>query len=79
MVHQRLRTPVLLFVLAALLRFNQLTFGDLWAWLNGPFERPRIISASTEETILGNSGSALVVLPPQKRVAPTVEPFIRGV
>jgi hypothetical protein len=26
--------------LAALLRFNLLTYRDLWAWLNAPFERP---------------------------------------
>ncbi|HXF91765.1 MAG TPA: transposase [Nitrospiraceae bacterium] len=26
--------------LAALLRFNLLTYRDLWAWLDAPFERP---------------------------------------
>jgi IS4 transposase len=28
--------------LAALLRFNLLTYRDLWAWLNAPFVRPAI-------------------------------------
>jgi hypothetical protein len=35
--------PWSLSTLAALLRFNLLTYRDLWAWLNAPFERPGLI------------------------------------
>jgi len=34
--------------LAALLRFNLLTYRDLWTWLNAPFERPLLIPVSTQ-------------------------------
>lgn len=34
--------------LAALLRFNLLTYRDLWAWLNAPFERPLFPPALTQ-------------------------------
>ncbi|MEX5215076.1 MAG: IS4 family transposase [Nitrospiraceae bacterium] len=34
--------------LAALLRFNLLTYRDLWAWLNAPFDRPLLTSAPTK-------------------------------
>lgn len=37
--------------LAAMLRFNLLTYRDLWAWLNAPFEVP-IITADTEQLAL---------------------------
>jgi len=37
--------------LAALLRFNLLTYRDLWTWLNAPFERPVITSASAQATL----------------------------
>lgn len=29
--------------LAAVLRFNLLTYRDLWAWLNAPFEIPIVL------------------------------------
>ena len=34
--------------LAALLRFNLLTYRDLWTWLNAPFERPRSLPTPTQ-------------------------------
>ena len=34
--------------LAALLRFNLLTYRDLWAWLNAPFDRPLLTPAPTQ-------------------------------
>jgi hypothetical protein len=37
--------------LAALLRFNLLTYRDLWAWLNAPFERPAITPAPMQATL----------------------------
>ncbi len=37
--------------LAALLRFNLLTYRDLWAWLNAPFERPLFTPALTQGTL----------------------------
>jgi IS4 transposase len=37
--------------LAALLRFNLLTYRDLWAWLNAPFERPPFAPAPTQGTL----------------------------
>jgi hypothetical protein len=37
--------------LAALLRFNLLTYRDLWAWLNAPFERPVLTPAPRQETL----------------------------
>jgi hypothetical protein len=37
--------------LAALLRFNLLTYRDLWAWLNAPFERPLFTPAFTQATL----------------------------
>jgi IS4 transposase len=33
--------------LAALLRFNLLTYRDLWTWLNAPVERPRSLPTPT--------------------------------
>ena len=37
--------------LAALLRFNLLTYRDLWAWLNAPFEPPALTPAHRQETL----------------------------
>ena len=37
--------------LAALLRFNLLTYRDLWAWLNAPFEPPALTPAPRQETL----------------------------
>jgi IS4 transposase len=37
--------------LAALLRFNLLTYRDLWAWLNAPFERPAITPVPAQATL----------------------------
>jgi hypothetical protein len=37
--------------LAALLRFNLLTYRDLWTWLNAPFDRPVITSASAQAAL----------------------------
>lgn len=37
--------------LAALLRFNLLTYRNLWAWLDAPFERPLFTSAPTQGTL----------------------------
>lgn len=37
--------------LAALLRFNLLTYRDLWAWLNAPFERLLLASRPTQATL----------------------------
>ena len=37
--------------LAALLRFNLLTYRDLWGWLNAPFERPAITPAPIQSTL----------------------------
>lgn len=37
--------------LAALLRFNLLTYRDLWAWLNAPFERPLCPPALRQGTL----------------------------
>jgi len=37
--------------LAALLRFNLLTYRDLWAWFNAPFERPVLTPAPTPGTL----------------------------
>jgi hypothetical protein len=37
--------------LAALLRFNLLTYRDLWAWLNAPFEPPMLPPAPRQETL----------------------------
>lgn len=37
--------------LAALLRFNLLTYRNLWAWLDAPFERPLFTPAPTQETL----------------------------
>jgi hypothetical protein len=34
--------------LAALLRFNLLTYRDLWAWLNSPFEVPIVIGGAEQ-------------------------------
>lgn len=34
--------------LAALLRFNLLTYRDLWTWLNAPFTHPAITPASLQ-------------------------------
>lgn len=36
--------------LAALLCFNLLTYRDLWAWLDAPFERPAITPAPMQAT-----------------------------
>lgn len=43
--------PWRLSTLAALLRFNLLTYRDLWAWLNAPFERPGIIPMPMQATL----------------------------
>lgn len=43
--------PWSLSTLAALLRFNLLTYRNLWAWLDAPFERPRFASAPTQGTL----------------------------
>jgi hypothetical protein len=37
--------------LAALLRFNLLTYRDLWAWLDAPFERPVLRPAPCQERL----------------------------
>ncbi|MDF0674462.1 MAG: transposase [Nitrospira sp.] len=37
--------------LAALLRFNLLTYRDLWDWLNAPFERPLLIPAPPQQRL----------------------------
>ncbi len=37
--------------LAAMLRFNLLTYRDLWAWLNAPFERPGLAQAPIQATL----------------------------
>jgi IS4 transposase len=37
--------------LAALLRFNLLTYRDLWAWLDAPVERPLFTPAPTQGTL----------------------------
>jgi hypothetical protein len=37
--------------LAALLRFNLLTYRDLWAWLNAPFDRPLRVPAPAQGTL----------------------------
>lgn len=37
--------------LAALLRFNLLTYRNLWAWLDAPFERPLCTPAPTQGTL----------------------------
>ena len=37
--------------LAALLRFNLLTYRDLWAWLNAPCERPAITPVPAQATL----------------------------
>jgi hypothetical protein len=37
--------------LAALLRFNLLTYRDLWAWLNAPVERPAITPVPAQATL----------------------------
>lgn len=37
--------------LAALLRFNLLTYRDLWAWLNAPFRHPAITPAPIQATL----------------------------
>jgi len=41
--------------LAALLRFNLLTYRDLWAWLNAPFENPRVTPGPTQATLFAPS------------------------
>jgi hypothetical protein len=38
--------------LAALLRFNLLTYRDLWAWLNAPFEVPIVVGDAEQMTLL---------------------------
>jgi hypothetical protein len=43
--------PWSLSTLAALLRFNLLTYRDLWAWLNAPFEPPALTPAPRQETL----------------------------
>lgn len=37
--------------LAALLRFNLLTYRNLWAWLDAPFERPVLLPAPIQSTL----------------------------
>lgn len=37
--------------MAALLRFNLLTYRDLWTWLNAPFERLLLASRPTQATL----------------------------
>lgn len=37
--------------LAALLRFNPLTYRNLWAWLDAPFERPLLAPGPTQATL----------------------------
>ena len=39
--------------LAALLRFNLLTYRDLWAWLDAPFESPVLEPAPLQGTLFG--------------------------
>jgi hypothetical protein len=39
--------------LAALLRLNLLTYRDLWAWLNAPFEHPVLEPAPQQGTLFG--------------------------
>ena len=43
--------PWSLSTLAALLRFNLLTYRDLGAWLNAPFARPAIIPVPAQATL----------------------------
>ncbi len=38
--------------LAALLRFNLLSYRDLWAWLDAPFEIPILIPQGEQMTLL---------------------------
>lgn len=40
--------------LAALLRFNLLTYRDLWAWLDAPFERPLSMPAPTQPRLFAS-------------------------
>ena len=37
--------------LAALLRFNLLTYRDLWVWLDAPFERPGLMPVPLQERL----------------------------
>jgi hypothetical protein len=37
--------------LAVLLRFNLLTYQNLWTWLDAPFERPLLTPAPTQGTL----------------------------
>jgi hypothetical protein len=37
--------------LAALLRFNLLTYRDLWGWLDAPFDRPLPTPVPTQATL----------------------------
>ena len=37
--------------LAALLRFNLLTYRNLWGWLDAPFERPVLLQAPIQCTL----------------------------
>ncbi len=37
--------------LAALLRFNLLTYRDLWSWLNAPFQHPALTPTPTQATL----------------------------
>jgi Transposase DDE domain len=38
--------------LAAMLRFNLLSYRDLWAWLNAPFEIPIVVAHGEQMTLL---------------------------
>jgi hypothetical protein len=38
--------------LAALLRFNLLSYRDLWAWLDAPFEIPTVVAEGEQLTLL---------------------------
>jgi len=40
--------------LAALLRFNLLTYRELWAWLNAPFERPLSMPTPTQTQLFAS-------------------------
>ena len=38
--------------LAAMLRFNLLSYRDLWAWLDAPFQIPIIVPEGEQMTLL---------------------------
>ena len=50
-LQQKSTWPWSLSNLAALFRFNLLTYRDLWAWLNAPFGRPGITPAPMQATL----------------------------